>query len=214
MRELNRPGQREIWITRGHLWALASVMFFIGVLSFFVGLLYGRSQASPASGDVASQALVDADLERDALDELLAKLEAASVEDLQDGALSFPGTLPEGEVFPVPQKDEGTEEQETVVLPGRTVPEPPPEDPGDAEVPRSGWAVQVASYTTVEEADAHIQRLEEIDLQGYRAAAVVRGETRYRVRVGAYRRVEAAMKGLEELSAALGLSDAIVVRAD
>lgn len=214
MRELNRQGQREIWITRGHLWALAFVMFFIGVLSFFVGLLYGRSQVSPGTTEASSLALVGADLERDALDELLAKLEAAAVEDLQDGALSFPGTLPEGEVFPAPAPAEPPEEEEAVVLPGRVVPEPPPEAPEGTDKARSGWAVQLASYTTTEEADAHVLRLVELELDGYRAAAVVRGETRYRVRVGGYRSKDAAKRGLDELSATLGVSDAIVVRAE
>ncbi len=215
MRDMGRMnGQREIWITRGHLWALALSMFFIGVLAFFVGLLFGRAGESGASPDPASPALVTAELEADALDELLARVEAASVEDLQDDVLSFPGSLAESEQAPAPEPEVEHPEPPAVVEPGRSAPEPPEEPVEDTPVLRSGWAVQLASYTTVQEAEEHLQRLEVQGVEGYRLAAVVQGVTRYRVRVGGYRSVEAARAGKAELADLFGVVDAIVVKAD
>jgi DedD protein len=209
----HRPGQREIWITQGHLWALALVMFFIGVLSFFVGLLYGRSQVQPPEGQASAEALVPAEVEGDALDELLARLESLEVDDPQDGALSFPGTLPEGEAFPLPEEQVEAPPAAAVVMPSRVAPEPPEGDAEAGAVPSGGWAVQLASYATVEEADDHLDRLVEQGIDGYRQAAVVRGETRHRVRVGGYRSREAAERGREDLVGKLGVADAIVVQA-
>jgi hypothetical protein len=214
MRELaHKPGQREIWITQGHLWALALVMFFIGVLAFFVGLLYGRSQVGVPEDQTTVVTLVPAEVEGDALDELLARLESLQVDDPQDGALSFPGTLPEGEAFPLPVEQIEAPPEAAVVLPGRDAPEPPDVGPEAGAVPSSGYAVQLASYVSVEEADAHLARLSELDIDGYRQAAMVRGETRHRVRVGGYRSRDAAVRGREDLVDQLGIADAIVVSA-
>ncbi len=214
MRDLGtRTRQREIWITQGHLWALALVMFFIGVLAFFVGLLYGRSQATPPEADVSTQELVSEEIQGDALDELLARLESLDVEDPQDGALSFPGTLPEGEAFPVPEPTEAPPVEETVVLPGRDVPEAPEGGATAGDVPRSGWAVQLASYASTQEADAHIAELTEQGHDAYRQAAMVGGVTRHRVRVGGYSSRKAAERGRQELETQAGITDALVVQA-
>ncbi len=214
MRDLGtRTRQREIWITQGHLWALALVMFFIGVLAFFVGLLFGRSQASVPEAEATNEALVSDDVRGDALDELLARLEALDVDDPQDGALSFPGTLAVGETYPVPEEEVEAPPAAALVLPGREAPEPPEVEPTAGDVPGSGWAVQLASYVSVEEADAHIAELAELDIDAYRQAAMVRGETRHRVRVGGYRSQSSAQKGRQELVQRLGVEDAIVVQA-
>ncbi len=214
MRDLaTRTRQREIWITQGHLWALALVMFFIGVLAFFVGLYFGRSQAAVPDVEPSSQALVSAEVQGDALDELLARLESLEVDDPQDGALTFPGTLSEGEVFPAPQPELEPEQEPSVVLPGRDAPEPPAGGATGGKVPSSGWSVQIASYVTVEEADAHLAELAELGIDGYRQAAMVRGDTRHRVRVGGYGSRAAASHAREELVVKLGVPDAIVVQA-
>jgi hypothetical protein len=214
MRELGTSTrQREIWITQGHLWALALMMFFIGALAFFVGLLFGRSQSAVAHSEEAELALVSPDVEADALDELLARLEALSVEDPQDGALSFPGTLGTGEVFPVPEVEDDGEEEQAVIPPGRDEPEPPAESPTGGDVPRKGWSIQIASYLSVEEAEAHIAELDSHGLDGYRQAAVVKGETRHRVRIGGYSSRAAAERGQEEIAAELGITGGFVVQA-
>jgi hypothetical protein len=210
---VHKPGQREIWITQGHLWAMAFAMIFIGVLAFFVGLMYGRNQVQVAELEQAGGALLSDDVKGDALDELLAKLESLEVEDPQDGALSFPGTLPEGDAFPVPEPVEEPPLAAAVVQPGREKPEPPPGDLTAGAVPKSGWAVQLASYATVEEAGRHLAELEELGIEGYRQAAMVRGENRHRVRVGGYSSRAAAGRGRDELASQLGIEDAIVVAA-
>jgi len=208
-----RTRQREIWITQGHLWALALVMFFIGVLAFFVGLLFGRSQAAVPDGEATTPAIVTEEVQGDALDELLARLESLDVDDPQDGALSFPGTLTAGEAFPVPEPAEPELAVEDVVLPGREVPEPPEGEPSAGDVPRSGWAVQLASYGTVEEAEAHLTRLAEQGHDAYRQAALVGGETRHRVRVGGFSSQKSAGRARDELAVSEGIPDALVVQA-
>jgi cell division septation protein DedD len=214
MRDLGTSTRtREIWITQGHLWALALMMFFIGVLAFFVGLLFGRSQAAVAHSDEAGKALVSQDVEADALDELLARLEALEVEDPQDGALSFPGTLATGEVFPVPDAPAEELVEQAVIPPGRGEPEPPDEGPTSGDVPHSGWAIQVASLLSVEEAEEILAELDEHGIDAYRQAAVVKGETRHRVRIGGYGSKAAAERGRDELADRLGIPGAFIVPA-
>ncbi|MFH1466926.1 MAG: SPOR domain-containing protein [Pseudomonadota bacterium] len=212
MRDLQPTGPREIWITRGHLWALAFMMVFVGVLAFFVGLLYGRSQAGTAAPVARPAELVDADVQDDALDELLARLEALdAAKPVREDNLSFPGTLGEGQPLAPPAEAEASDAV-AEVLPGRVVPEAPPEQPEGATPPTSGWAIQVASFATVEEADSYIEALQAREVTAYRQAALVSGVTRYRVRVGGYARREAAQAALDTLTPTLGVEDAIVVR--
>jgi DedD protein len=214
MRDLQPTGSREIWITRGHLWALAFMMVFVGVLAFYVGLLYGRSKMGLLTPAPRAPALVDADLQEDALDELLARLEAldAAKPEAED-ALTFPGTLEGGQAIE-PPPPEPVSEAVVEVLPGRSVPEPPQEPPGEASVPTSGWSIQVASFPTAEEADTYIAALGQREVKAFRQVALVGGVTRYRVRVGGYSHREAAEAALETLTATLGVDDAIVVRAE
>ncbi len=205
-------GEREIWITRGHLWALAVTMACIGVLSFFVGVLYGRTSGVRVEPGPAPAALISEEMEADELDLLLARVEAASASQVEEGVLTYPGTLPEETAAELPAVVE-EEPIQVLVEPGRSEPEAPPPEASNGEVPSSGWAVQVASYTDAQEAEQQLADLVGRELAAYRVAAVVDGVTRYRVRVGGYKTREAAAEGRQELMAMLGLDDAIVVRA-
>ena len=91
-------------------------------------------------------------------------------------------------------------------------PQPPPEEEEVplSEVPAEGWAVQGASYPTSEEGRRHLNRLKNGGHNAYLIAALVKGQTWYRVRVGPYSTKEAARDAQSSLSQVLGRSDLLV----
>lgn len=215
MRDLSRiRGEREIWITRGHLWALAITTCCIGLLAFFVGLVFGRSElmVEPAPANKGEAALVKPNVEADALEDLLARVEAASTSQTSAEVLTFPGSLPQGVTTPVPEAESKTP-QEAAVPPGRLEPEPPPEELMVTEAPTDGWAVQVASFTAQAEAEERLVQLREKGVTPYMVTAVVDGVTRYRLRVGGFTSQELADRGADALEQKLMQDDLIVVRA-
>ena len=205
-------GQREIWITRGHLWALGVTTLFIGILAFFVGLLLGRGDSAPEP-EAAADALVPPDVENDALDELLARVEEASRGRAGEEPLTFQGTLVAGEPAALPEPEVPLEPDATVVPPAHAGPEPPGDAPAAGRVPASGWAVQVGSYSSATEADARIADLAARGVNAYRVAALVEGSTWHRVRVGGFGTREAADADRARIAVESGSDEAIVVKA-
>ena len=76
---------------------------------------------------------------------------------------------------------------------------PPPIANAEATPPTSGWAVQVAAYPLVTEADAKVETLRSEGLAAYRVAAVVDGKNWYRVRIGGFESEKDAYTALKEL---------------
>ena len=215
MRDISRiRGEREIWITRGHLWALAMTTSCIALLAFFVGLLLGRSELPGVDVPAVAgeSALVPPVLEADALEDLLARVEAASASHVSAEVLTFPASLPKGLAAPVPEA-QSFSAQEAPVPPGRNEPDPPPQELLSTPVAEAGWAVQVASFTNQTEAEERRVQLREKGIVPYLVTAVVDGITRYRLRVGGFPTQEEANRGADALAAKLGLDDLIVVRA-
>lgn len=213
MRDMSRiRGEREIWITRGHLWALGVTTCCVGLLAFFIGLRLGRMDRQVVPPATEPTALVTADMKADALEELLARVEAASTAPPSAEILTFPGTLPAGVPSPVPQAESVTPVVASVP-PGRDAPEPPPMELLTTDAPEGGWAVQVASFTAQAEAEERIVQLREKGVTPYQVTALVDGVTRYRLRVGGYATQEAADGAADALEVKLGLDDLIVVRA-
>jgi cell division septation protein DedD len=206
-------GEREIWITRGHLWALLVVTCCIGMLAFFLGLLVGRSERPVASVAAPSAALVSADAKSDALDELLARVEAASNGASADTVLTFPGTLPKGDRTGGALVESNYAPQPAQIPASRATPTAPKTSVSSGSVPSSGWAVQVASLTSGDEADARVVALSGMGYRAYRVAVVVDGMSRYRVRIGGYDSLAAAESALGEIRGHLGVTDAIVTPA-
>jgi len=90
MGELARQRRaRDLWISRGHLWALSAGVVLLALCSFFVGLTLART--SPAAASVPAPSGLDAPQE--SLVDLLARVDARVV--AQDGVdtLTFPDTL-------------------------------------------------------------------------------------------------------------------------
>ena len=214
MRDVSKlRGEREIWITRGHLWALAVTTLCIGLLSFFVGLLVGRSEWLRPEPAQDNTALVSPALEVDALDEFLARVEEAATKDAPEEVLTFPGMLPGGEVEEPPEEHIDDPPLQTIVKPGREQPVPPVKTPVTSTLPKGGWAIQVGSYTTEGEADARMEEVSARGVECYKVSAVVDGITRHRLRVGGFRTRQDATDALGSISDKAGAPDAIVVRA-
>ncbi len=220
MRDLSRiHGEREIWITRGHLWALAMTTVFIGLLAFFVGLLLGRTRTTEAEPVPEQSSLITEEMEADALEELLARVEVAANNNSEEAVITFPEVLSPGQssaARPPPSATlpETTEaSSRTRVSAGRHIPEPPSGALSAGKVPSGGWAIQLASFTTESEADARLGELAEAGADAYWVSAVVDGITRYRVRIGGFSSRGDADVRLAELSARWDVADAIVTRA-
>lgn len=211
MRDLTRiRGERELWITRGHLYALAAMTCFIGLLAFFVGLLFGRSGWGGAPPQAPAQALITPEMEANELDELLARVEAGGGP-AQDQALTFQDTLRSGATPPAPVEEQAPGEEIHVAASHR-VPDTP-ETPVVGDVPEEGWSVQVASTTSEAEADEILAQLGEAGVEAYRVAGVTDGLTWYRVRTGGFSSREEAEGAREEVATRSGRPDCIVVRA-
>jgi len=183
---------KQIWITRGHLAALAVATFFIALLAFLVGLQVGRTQAVSSPEVVAAAPALPEGSQEDALEALLREVEYAQGAVSPDGALAsaepdltFPAALG-AQAQPEPPADALDEQAVSAEVepPLDEVPQPPP-SVGD-KVPADGWSVQVASYPTVEEAESSVEAFRTEGMAAYRVGALVDGHTWYRVRIGGF----------------------------
>jgi len=225
-------GGREIWLTRGHLWALAVTTCSIAVLTLFIGLHIGRATNGQSTKVADGDGLIAHQIEEDPLEDLLSRIEAAAADATPEASLSFPAALPEqGEPVPVMEAPEAAEEPEAFVEPGDDVPEmpltsqtddveaaasdhaPDPKPVATAEVPTDGWAVQLGAFKTLEEAETRVAELTRDSVPAYRVSALVRGETWYRVKVGGYATRDDALVGRDRLLKRLGLETALVGQA-
>lgn len=208
-------GDHQLWLTRSQLAALGFMSASLSILAFFIGLQVGRSQAPPAPALPAQAGLVTEALERDTLTELLARVERAAatqVSAAEASPLSFPEelTTPQAEVLiPAPAPPEAGEPVEVAPEPG-----PPPEPQASgAGVPTTGFVVQVFAFPTQEEADAKVAELVAAGHPAFRVAALVRGSTWHRVRVGPFPDETKARAAAAELGVALGIPDPLVAPA-
>ena len=213
-------GKRQFWITSPQLAALGVITLSLAAVAFFLGLMVGRGQAGTSDRDVEKNlnpGLVSADVESDTITELLARVEEAAEQHRVEPELAFPEALVEEELQPRLPQEQPVAEAEPMVVGADSAPsndpvQPPSEEeeePG-SEVPDEGWAVQVASYPTSEEARRHLARLQAGGHTAYLIAALVKGQTWYRVRVGPYPTKEEARGAQASLSQALGRSDLLV----
>lgn len=222
MREMGRSRGEQFWITRGQLAALGVTTASVAVLAFFVGLMVGRGPVTdPPVLDEGRVGLIGADVQADALTELLARVEeaaattlpAASAAPFDQGNLDFPEELIAEElVLELPEPQLPVIEEPVVVelepLAEDRLPEAP--EPPAEEVPVEGWAVQVFSFPTPDEAIAKVVELQARDYRAYRVDALVHGETWHRVRIGPYRSKEAAASAQAEINESLGTWDSRV----
>lgn len=221
-----RP-DRELALTRNHLYALGTLALALAVLSFFVGVQVGRGEAVPAPAPPVP-ALVAREVREGDLQVLLANVEAANAA----SSLTFPEELPKTEPPPAspdpnaPPPDPNAPATQ-VAAAAPAVAFPAPERPGSAavapapvaapvppqEIPAGAFAVQVATRADERDAAALVETLRAAGLSAYRVPSLVDGQSVWRVRVGGYASRDAATAALPEVGARSGSADAVVTAA-
>jgi len=220
MAELARMhGDKQIWITRGHLAALATTTLFIAVLSFFVGLRIGQSSGGVPVQAAAPLLLPDPEKE-DNLEALLRQVELAQASAAGDvvtssgtgGDLTFPEALAAGEQPPTPLDSLPGIDRASAITPPASLTAPTP-----AAVPplpvKEGWSIQAFSFDNTAEATEKVTQLTEAGWPTYQVTALVKGENWHRVRVGGYPTKEDAAEASAELASGLGLDDLMIAEA-
>jgi cell division septation protein DedD len=212
MAELARMhGDKQIWLTRGHLAALATTTLFIAVLSFFVGLQLGQRHSSHSSQDVTPLLLPDPAKE-DALEALLRQVEVAQAEGASATDLTFPQALGSGKAPQPPQDALDSVQRSSTVTPPPDISAPTPEALPPLPA-RDGWSIQAFSFQDVSEASDKVAFLNEAGWTTYQVTALVQGENWHRVRVGGYPSKEAATEAAAELATNLGLEELMITQA-
>ena len=162
------------------IWITRSHLVAIGMTTLCVAILsffIGMSvgRSSAGGGGVPGPAPLVADAgKQEQLETLLRKVPG------QGDNFSFPKDLPAD------------------VPPGAEVLAP------KGDVPAGGWAVQIASFPTADEADARVAALAQAGLKAYRVAAIADGQRWFRVRVGGYATEADANKAIPDLKAQEG----------
>jgi cell division protein FtsN len=205
---LRTRSDRQIWITRGHLGALAVTTASIALLTFLVGVQVGqRTAPEVATPEAQTGILPDADAHA-SLELLLREVELSQASVDPSGqahvSLSFPHILAEGGTA-TPEHEPEPVATVSVAPPAGDAPKPPKNRP-----PVDGWSVQVASHPTQAEADAQLSALQEQGLEAYRVAALVDGQTWYRVRVGGFASRAKAEKARRRLAERLEAPDLVL----
>jgi len=216
----------QISITRSHIGAMLTVTAGIAAIAFFVGVDVGRTKASP---EAPRFTLLPDAASDDALEALLREVESAQHAATANAAEPPPGfravladaraaePAPPEEAAPVVEGATPVEAPPVEVAadaPATTIPAPeaPAAETG-ATRPMDGWAVQIASYHTVEEADAKVKELEAAGYPAYEVTALVKGTTWYRVRIAGYLSQEVAYEAIPTLEQALGTQGLVVAKA-
>lgn len=189
-----RRASRDLWVSRGHLWAAAAAALALAAFTFAGGVTLGKRWATPVAAPTPS---LTAEVPRDELLRLLARIDgnaagpaaALTFPDALRGQPTGPGGVP-AETPPAP----------TVVAGG-------PAAVGGDPVGAGGFTV-VLSTTSDEAAARALQaRLQAAGIQGMVATELVEGAPRYRLAVGRHARREDAVEAARWLSAA---GDAVV----
>ncbi|MCB9674824.1 MAG: SPOR domain-containing protein [Alphaproteobacteria bacterium] len=187
-----RRSARDIWISRGHLYALGAGAALAMLACFAVGYGVGRSSvdlpepaATRFAGEAGDEALV----------ELLARVDAAATPDGGVRDLTFPDAL-RGEAgtltIPAAPAAAGSASLEggAIALP----------EAGDAP-PAGRWTVIAASVDDRAAADSIAASLRERELEAWVGVEQNDGRTRFRVAVGGWGSKSEAEEALDSLQA-------------
>ena len=213
----------QISITRSHIGAVLTVTAGIAAIAFFVGVDVGRNKASPeaprftllpdAASDDAHEALLrEVESAQHAAAANAAEPPAGFRAVLADARAAEPPPPPPEAApveAPVEQVAAGAADAPVTIIPA---PEAPTAETG-AIRPMDGWAVQIASYHTVEEAEAKVKELQTAGYTAYEVTALVKGTTWYRVRIAGYLSQEVAYEAIPTLEQALGTQGLVVAKA-
>lgn len=189
-----RRGARDIWVSRGQLWAAGASIAFLAVCCFGLGVAWGTDTEPEATstssfrGELASLTLVD----------LLARVEAGTDPMGAVGRLTFPEELAAANsALSVP---------EAVELPSVIVGiETTGEEQVDAPLPAGLFTVELARFSS--EAEAASYRVSMLE-HGVEAALIVEhvsGVPSYRLVSGAFDDEDGAVAHVGQVEAAMSL---------
>lgn len=186
-----RLDARDLWISRGHLWAAGVGTALVAVIAFSLGLLASGGDAAHASG-VDPLGLSQAP--DDALVELLARVEASSDASGGVAALTFPDALRgQGEVV-IPEAPRA--------FAGAATAEAPSIDaPLADEVPAGRFTIVVSRTADPARAAALRDQLRGRDLAAWIATERVGGQPSWRVCVGGFATEASAVAAVSALAA-------------
>jgi cell division septation protein DedD len=213
----------QISITRSHIGAMLTVTAGIAAIAFFVGVDVGRNKASP---EAPRFTLLPDAASDDALEALLREVESAQhAANAAEPPPGFRAVLADARAAEPPPPEVAPPEaaqveatpppvEQATDAPVTTIPAPeaPTAETGVVR-PMDGWAVQIASYHTVEEADARVKELTAAGYPAYEVTALVKGTTWYRVRISGYLSQEVAYEAIPTLEQALGMQGLVVAKA-
>ena len=212
----------EFWISTHQIASLSVMAIALTVLAFFIGVFIGRGQSNNTAvvpiDNSSTASLIGQDLENDTLTELLARVEAAAATRADTIATAPPlrfseELVAEDMVVDIPEEVE-EEDIEVEVLPASTTPEPPEVESAVetllANAPLEGWAVQVGSNPSLDDAVRRQEELLSMGIETYVVAALVGGNTWYRIRVGPFETRADASERKNGLLSELNQDDIIV----
>lgn len=217
----------QISITKSHIGAMLTVTAGIAAIAFFVGVDVGRNKAAP---EAPRFTLLPDAASDDALEALLREVESAqhaAAANAAEPPSGFRAVLADARAAEPPPPPEAAapegapgvepppaEEAVAVDAPVTTIPAPEaPTAEAGAVRPMDGWAVQIASYHTLEEAETKVKELQAAGYPAYEVTALVKGTTWYRVRIAGYLSQEVAYEALPTLEQALGTQGLVVAKA-
>jgi hypothetical protein len=173
-----RRSARDLWISRSHLWAVATGAVLLAIASFSVGLVVANGEPDPASRAPFASLSTAPD---DSLVELLARVEASADPSGGVSGLTFPGALSgeaeSGQVPGSPREFGGVAVVEAP--PGAAVPAVDNPPPGQ-------FTVAVLRTDNGMRAVALRDQLRARGLPAWTGAEMESGALRYRVALGGF----------------------------
>jgi len=188
-----RRSGRDIWISRGHVWAVSAGAVVAATLAFGVGFASGRASAPVEIADVQTFASTVPD---EALVELLARVEAGAARDGGIEELTFPDALRgriAGPTSAAPAIDGGT--GVVVEVPAGDFAEVSAEPPAQ----QGHFVILVERFRDVLDARSLRDDLREAGLPTWVGVERVDGALTYKVSVGGYGRRASAEQALSEI---------------
>lgn len=190
-----RRSARDIWISRGHLYAIGAGGGLAILAAFAMGYAMGRESVDlppPAAAAFTSEA------GDDALVELLARVDSAATRDGGVDELTFPDALRgeplEREATPPSEPTEAA----TVGVEGRAIPLP---EAGDAPPsPNGSWTLVVDTFATRSDAEARVASLVSEGHAAWMGVESRDGALQFRASIGGFGSRVAAEDALEEMA--------------
>ena len=195
-------------ITRSQISAIGLITLALVICTFALGYKTGIAQTKSNSINPKQNLLPYAD-EQASLEELIRQIESSSTLPAKD--YIFHEEL-EAQRLPLGLSTDDQIFEKTTIKSDKNL-NPPTPDITKLNLPTSGWAIQIGSFPSLDEAEELIAYLAEKELESYYVVALINGKNWYRVRIGGYNSRALAEKAKSSLSTRLGGTDYLVQKA-